>query len=485
MKVLVAHFNAENNQHISHTVKIDEFDVRYDQDCIDAMFIGDIFEKANIEVIPSIYATINPNGMVERSAFDFICNRMFSDIRKHKNEIDGIYLHLHGASGILDLDEVSGEHFIIKEIRKIVGKFMPIALCMDPHGNLTNELGEGVNIVRCYRESPHSDFKETKRKVAELLVELLNNKRYIKPVICKLPIMVGGERSVSAKEPIKSINRLLDEAEKDHRVMSASYHVGYIRHDDDKLGACVTIVPQQQIYYDYCKEVADKISNYAWDHRHEFKFSGNFEELDESVKQAIDYNDKTVVITDSGDNCGAGGSGQNTEVLREFLKHKTDKKILIAGINDAFAHKTLMNHKLNDHVEINIGVAENELSQSVSIKGEIIAIGQQQHGKRGIDIGEAFTIRLDNTNIDVVVVNHNVQYGTMEQFHAAKLEFHDYDIVVVKMGYLDTYLIPETKYHIMALTDGATIQRSERIKFKKIYRPMWPIDEFDDLKYIK
>ncbi|WP_066833904.1 hypothetical protein [Collinsella ihumii] len=46
--------------------------------------------------------------------------------------------------------------------------------------------------------------------------------------------------------------------------------------------------------------------------------------------------------------------------------------------------------------------------------------------------------------------------GHMEQFHAAGVEFHDYDIVVVKMGYLDTYLIPETAYHIMALTLSLT-----------------------------
>ena len=73
----------------------------------------------------------------------------------------------------------------------------------------------------------------------------------------------------------------------------------------------------------------------------------------------------------------------------------------------------------------------------------------------------------------------------MEQFHAAGLEFHDYDIVVVKMGYLDTFLIPETAYHMMALSDGPTVQRSERIPFKKIYRPMWPMDEAEELRYIE
>ena len=92
---------------------------------------------------------------------------------------------------------------------------------------------------------------------------------------------------------------------------------------------------------------------------------------------------------------------------------------------------------------------------------------------------------VSGTNIDVIIMNDNIQYGTMEQFDVANVPFHDYDIVVVKMGYLDTYLIPETKFHIMALSDGPTIQRSERIPFKMIARPMWPMDEFEDLYFIK
>lgn len=63
--------------------------------------------------------------------------------------------------------------------------------------------------------------------------------------------------------------------------------------------------------------------------------------------------------------------------------------------------------------------------------------------------------------------------------------FHIYDIVVVKMGYLDTHLIPETAYHTMSLTDGPTIQRSESIPFKRICCPMWPIDDIGNLSYIE
>src|SRR5699024_8128769 len=187
-------------------------------------------------------------------------------------------------------------------------------------------------IVRTYRESPHSDAIDTRRIVAKKLINLLNDRRTMKPIIRKIPIMVGGERSISAYEPMKSINRLMDEAEKDTRVFSLSYFVGFLRHDDDKLGAAIVGVPNEAKDIPHMEKVMDDIAEYAWEHRHEFKFRGNYDEPDESVRKAIDFEGKTAVITDSGDNCGAGAQGKNTIILREFLKQDTkDKKILIAG----------------------------------------------------------------------------------------------------------------------------------------------------------
>ena len=401
-------------------------------------------------------------------------------------EIDGLYLQLHGASGVKDLDGVSLEHYLLKEIRKVVGKHMPIALVMDPHGNLTRDLSDKVNILRCYRESPHSDYIETERLVAAKFIDLLKNRRPMKPIIRKLPILVGGERSVSAKEPMVSINRMLDEFEKDERVFSDSYHVGYIRHDDDKLGAAVVVVPNTPEDIPFCEEVADKVSRYAWEHRFEFKFSGNFDEVKESVERTVAFEGKTAVITDSGDNCGAGGAGQNTVVLRELLAQDLrGKKVLVAGINDKVTHATMSDYKIGDHVSIDLGINEDELSAPVHIEGTLIQVGDEMYAL-GIThvVGTAYTVHIDGTSIDVIILNRNIQYGNMSQFEVAGLDFHDYDIVVVKMGYLDTYLIPETAYHMMALSDGPTVQRSERIPFKKIYRPMWPMDDEEVLRYI-
>ncbi len=108
MKVFVAHFNAECNEHISHIVNRDDFHFLYGDDCVKAMKVEDIFNKNDIEVIPSLYANTSPNGMIGRETFDYICDCILNPLKEHLSEIDGIYLQFHGASGVDGLDCISG-----------------------------------------------------------------------------------------------------------------------------------------------------------------------------------------------------------------------------------------------------------------------------------------------------------------------------------------------------------------------------------------
>src|SRR5699024_11023130 len=166
MKVLTGHFNSESNEFSYQNMGFDNFTFRYGQDSIDATAVRDIFEDNGIELIPSIYANGHPGGLVTKDAFDFILDRMLKKVKEH-----------------------------LLEIRKITYPYMQIAVVMDPHGNLSQNLVDNTTIVRTYRHSPHTDVIETRRTVANMLVDLLKNRRSITPVYRKLPIMIGGERS--------------------------------------------------------------------------------------------------------------------------------------------------------------------------------------------------------------------------------------------------------------------------------------------------
>lgn len=482
MKVLVGHFNSESNEHAYQKMGFENFIFKYGKDSIDAMGIRDIFENNNIEIIPSIYANGHPGGLVTKDAFDFILTRILHALKKNLNEIDGIFLYLHGASKVEDLEGDSGEHKIVKEIRKITGPYLPIAVVMDPHGNLSEQFVANTTIVRCYRHSPHTDILETHRKVAKLFVDLLKNKRYLTPVYRKVPIIIGGEKSVSTDEPMVSINKYLDEVEKDERILSASFHIGYLRHDGDKLGCSVVVVPCDEKHKEYANETADKIYDFVLARRYQFHYHGIVDEPGKALERAINYQGRPVFLTDSGDNCGAGADGYSNYVLRQCLdlKDYNNKTILIAGIVDQQIYPVLLKKDIGEKVELDLGMGLDKQSTKVHIKGTVISKGVASidYIKRP-DIGSAITIKLDNYPISIIVLGESVSYTELEQFKCSNVDILQYDVIVVKQGYISPDFKAISPFCIMSLTDGPTNQRTEKLVFKRIKRPMFPYDNID------
>ena len=219
---------------------------------------------------------------------------------------------------------------------------------MDPHGNLSQEQADNCTIIRTFRHSPHTDRRECHRLVASLLIDLLNHRRNIHPVYRKVPVLLGGERTVSTDEPMVSINKMLDEIEKDERIMCCSYHIGYVRHDSDKCGASVIVVPNSEKDTAYANTKADEIAAFAFSKRHEFHFTGTALEPEDAVREVMAAKGKPCFITDSGDNCTAGGPGCNTFILRQFLalEDYAEKRILFACISDEGCANQLADYAL-------------------------------------------------------------------------------------------------------------------------------------------
>src|SRR5699024_5793524 len=123
VKVLVGHFNSESNEFSYQNMDFDNFVFKYGEDAIDTMQIRDIFEEQDIELVSSLYANGHPGGLVTKDAFDFILHRMLVKVKENLSDIDGLYLYLHGASKVVDLEGGSAEHMILSEIRRITGPY--------------------------------------------------------------------------------------------------------------------------------------------------------------------------------------------------------------------------------------------------------------------------------------------------------------------------------------------------------------------------
>ena len=338
MKVLIGQFVTEANANIPHQCEITDYDIAFGEECIQKMQIRPVFEKHGIELIPSIYANAGAAGVVSQRAFAYIESCFLKAVREHLHEIDGIYFMLHGASEVAELEGGSGDHHILQEVRKLVGPYVPIAVACDPHGNLKQDYVESIQILRSYRQSPHTDKEETYEKVTSLLCELLKHRQAIHAVYRKLPLILGGEQSVSADEPVRSINRYMDELEQDPRIQSCSWHVGYIRHDCDVAGCGIVVVPATDCRIRPTrKTIADQVGGrMSGTRRHEFHYTGTDRKARGSTGDdagALRAARRSSPIP--GDNTTSGATGWNTFVLRQALAAEAPKSgFLFAPICD-------------------------------------------------------------------------------------------------------------------------------------------------------
>src|SRR5690625_2745078 len=137
---------------------------------------------------------------------------------KNESNIDGIWLHLHGAMTVENIG--SAELQLLKEIRTIVGFDIPISLTLDIHGNNHEDLVKYANIIRGYRTVPHTDQGETERITAKLLVDTIKGKNKVNPSFAKVPLILSGEKALGHREPLLSIFNKLNEVEKKRGILT-------------------------------------------------------------------------------------------------------------------------------------------------------------------------------------------------------------------------------------------------------------------------
>ena len=122
----------------------------------------------------------------------------------------------------------------------------------------------------------------------------------------------------------------------------------------------------------------------------------------------------------------------------------------------------------------------DEYSEPVELIVTVLHHGRQagtaMYGEEG-DYGPIVTVHVQDTPVDIAVTDNNHSFVEIRQLSACGIQPQDYDIIVVKQGYIHPELKDMGQLCVMSLTGGATPQDTRLIPFKQILRPMFPIDE--------
>jgi microcystin degradation protein MlrC len=435
-------------------------------------FAADSANRKRADWFPAVMGRSLPGGAVTREAYESLVKQTLERLQKNL-PYDGLFLDIHGAMSVVGLDDPEGD-FIVR-IREVIGKKTLISTSMDLHGNVSWRLAENTDLITCYRMAPHEDaIPSKKRAVDNLLARLESGKGKPKyKAWIPIPILLPGEQTSTRQEPAKTIYAAVDPASHLPGIIDAAIWVGYAWADEPRNHAVVMVTGDDK---SQVGKTAEKLAKNFWDARFGFKFVAPTADLKQSLDQAVKSHKHPFFISDSGDNPTAGGAGDVTWTLTEILarpefKSENGPSLIYASIPGPDLVKKAIELGVGGKVDAYVGAqVDARLAPPVRLLGVIESI---QHGDQNAETEVVVKVG----SVHVIVTKKRKPYHKEIDFTRLGLNPRKSDIVVVKIGYLEPELYNMRADWILALTPGGVDQNLEQLGYKRINRPMFPLDK--------
>jgi microcystin degradation protein MlrC len=274
------------------------------------------------EIVPLLWTSGGAGGMVTRDAFERISAELVGELSQQL-PVDAIYLDLHGAMVTEDFEDGEGE--LLRRIRACVGPHMPIVISLDYHANVTHEMTAYADAISAYLTYPHVDRVETGGRAARTMQHVLKHGRTPGRALRKMPFLIPLHSQCTMVEPSRSIVDLTQRLEGDG-VLSVAYLAGFPPSDLFQCGPSVVVHAMTQETAD---RVADEAARYIALREAEFAVPVLPPAEAVARAKAIAANaSRPVLIADTQDNPGAGGSADTTGLLFALVASKVENAAL-------------------------------------------------------------------------------------------------------------------------------------------------------------
>lgn len=471
-KIFVAGMHQESNSFTALMSEKKDFDVYWEgEELLQRMAGVKELEAAGYEIVPGLYADALPGGILKLDDFREMAEAMLAKLPAD-GSVDGVFFPSHGA---LEVEFIgSGDAFLISQIRERVGADVPIAVALDLHANNTYTLCRLANIVYGYRTAPHIDIEETRIKTAKMLIRALEEGEKPWTEIVRLPFMMPGENMMTSSGIGKEMIDRLCEIESAEGVWCASFFAGMPWVDCAQGG--VSIVLSGIGDKKNGLEAAKKLGQEIWERREEFAFQGVSMEPKEALLALDQGGIYPAILSDSADNITAGATGDNAYMLKMILESGV-KDVLYAAMVDRPAVEKLSGLEAGSITDVSLGRTMDEKSEMVMIQGAVV-----RETFVGEDGPEAAV--LEKEGVTVLVFAKRLPVPSEEVLEKYHLKLSDYRILVVKQGYLTPALERAAKNYIMALTPGNCAQKLTLLDYRRVRRPMEPLEHVADKRRI-
>lgn len=425
-----------------------------------------------LTVIEGTATWAEPGGLVQRKAYEDLRDEILGQLSAAL-PVDAVILGLHGAMVAQGYDDCEGD--LLQRVREIVGPDVVVASELDPHSHLTGKRVAAADILATFLEFPHTDFYERGEHVVEL--GLAAARGDIRPVIstfdCRMIAVLP-----TSREPMRSFVDRLKALQGKDGVLSVSVIHGFMAADVPEMGTRIIVVTDN----DRAKgeALAEKLGMELFAMREKTVMA--MVNADDGIDRAFAVRKakpaRPAVIADVWDNPGGGVPGDGTFVLKKLIE-RGHGSIGVATIWDPIA--VTFCHAAGESATIQLrfgGKAGPQAGEPVDAKVRVlkaVAEGWQSFGPSRVTLGPTALIRIEGTEIDVILNTNRTQTFEPDIFSNLGIDPLSKDILLVKSTnhfYAGFEPIAAEIIYVNAPSSYPSDPRTTN--YTKLDRPIWP-----------
>ena len=408
--------------------------------------------------LPIIVTACEPGGPVDERFFQDTLARMRARLEAAR-PLDAVYMSNHGGMISTAGPDPDGELYAM--VRDVVGRDVPFLVTVDLHANISERMVQNVDALISYRTNPHMDQAERAKDAARLLRQFVAGERPSRAFL-RLPLTPASVTLLTREGPYADAIRY-GQTKVGNGVLDVSIVGGFVFSDTRKNGVAIVVNGRKGADV---RAAALDIGQRIWDDRRRF-----VKRLT-SIEEALRIPGRTI-WSDAGDNPGGGGTGQTTALLRKLCE--VDAQAVLYGnfyepeIAAAARGKSEIVARFTEGFTVPAKVLKTTDGKCVGRRG--IWAG------RALDLGPPCALQIGG--ISVVCVSRRKQCADPVFFEMHGLDIAAARTVVVKLrghfrGGFDEFFPPERVIEVD--TPGLTSPVLERLAFKGLPRPVFPLD---------
>ncbi len=435
-------------------------------------------DAAGHEAVPLGMAWAPPGGVVSDAFFEEFVGGLVE--RLGEVSPDGVLLALHGA--MVTPQHPSADTELLRRVRQAIGPYVPMAVTLDYHGNVTPEMAAATDIILAYQTYPHVDQRDCGRQAATLLLRTLRQE--IRPVceVVRLPLLMPLLAQETDQEPMRSLLEQARRQEMQLPLLRISLLAGFPYADVPAAGSSVVAVADGDRAA--ARRAAQELASQMWGRREQMV--QDLPDAARAVELARQYlasgGRPPVLLVDFGDNIGGGTPGDSTLLLEELLRQKVERFLVVLYAPTAVSHAQTVGP--GGTLEVTVGGSDSRYGPPLTIRGTVQRLhdgrweesAPRHGGRRYHDQGPTAVLDLGQGRC-VVLNSLRTPPFSLGQITSLGLEPQQFTAIVVKaaVAYKAAYG-PVAGTVIVVDTPGITPARLERLDYRHIHRPIFPLD---------